>query len=1579
VLFKMKTTCYLLILSIISIFFAQQHYWTQTSCNIQASICEPGISSSFPFLSSADGPPFDFVNPQGCGTGEHGNDYGFGFVLLHITSSGPLNLQIMGNVPMGHVDFVVYNIPIGIDPCLAVLDSNNQIACNFSTQSVGCTQFGYACTGCPSIVAAPYVYAGQQVMIITHDYDNVLTSFTLELCSGVGGAQTGDFDATIMPTPMLTDTSASIQLIAATGGGTWTASCGSCINGTSGLFNPQTAGVGEHTVIYTVGNAPCTGIDTAIVSVQPYCILSLSQGNEVCANTQNTYISASTIGLYPVQYIWTSYATGDTLQITTADSTFSAQHTSDTLFNILTGTYIVSIQTAEGCVNASFINVTITPVLDSSFTYSTSVFCVNGSSISPNFIATPNSTNFYVDQPNIDIHPQTGFINMNATLPGVYTIYNRPNSCSGIGQFELIIDVAEDPTFYLKDTICAFSNPYLVLPVDSIVTPGGYFWSDNEDLDFYDTITGLIDWKTAKKDTITTIYYYSGGYCGEIDSAKIYVKQLNSYFTYADYRLCIYEVDNVLPDSIHTQTGSLLTSFFYCPDPNLVIDSLTGEIDVDASPLGEYDVYRVVYDECIDTTRRTIRIQDYFDPYFTYPVTQICQFEGLLQADTVKHRSGGIFTATPYGLAIDSTSGEIDLDFSAYGVYTIRHVTPSLCGDTAYYTLEVLEVPNPYFTYSDSLFCDVTGTILPTFVASSGGVFSATAGLIIDPSTGEIDFDLSHHGTHTVYHTTFGVCTAFTTHTIIISNTRSAYFEYESSSLCGNLGIRFPDTLATTGGTFTSVPGGLSINSLTGLINLNASTANTYNIRYVSSGVCKDTAYYSLEVLPVPSATFGYPSFAFCDAAATGIVPPSFITTPGGIFTSNAGLALNSSTGEIDLDASLNGVYPITYTTTGICPASTIQNMTVGETPVANFAYASATFCKNEPNPFPTFTSVAGGTFTSNSSLLYVSYTTGQIYLNYSSPGTYIVTYTTPGLCNSSATFTVTINAAPITTFSYPQNYYCNYNNPVSPSIMPSISGGVFSSSTGLSINSITGTIDFSTSNPGTYIISYTTPGICPTVSLYTMNVHPSVCNCTATLPIFEAYINGNLVSLNNINLCYGDTLEFKPQLGSSWQAHPIFPGSTQPYSPQLGMDIYSCPPTVFAPNDLYSSNSCYTGSSATQTGHFWTIINDTANFSPFVNYYDDTTVYLIPFTKYNATTVSVFNPALGNRCYALDAVEVHFLPTIQSNYNENCLDSSATFVFTGGLPSSNGSSYSFSAILPTTASMQPAQVSEGDEARLYPIPHSADYSFTITDDNGCMAEFSHLNFTGTPIALVGNDTTICMLTGNLSAYQPDFGVGYWIPLTGGMSITDTLNNSSTFSVNSPGLYTLVWRAASNPNCYTEDTVNLIVSEISLTANITETYCFARDGAISIEAQGGVAPYQYSITNGTTYSSNPSFNQLSEGIYVIRVTDSTGCYANETVEIGLTTDCELIFYNGFTPNGDNINDTWFIEGLPPGNHPVVILNRWGDVVWETAGYDNWTNSFAGKNLDGKELPVGVYYYIVNIGEAKFSGFIELTR
>jgi len=68
--------------------------------------------------------------------------------------------------------------------------------------------------------------------------------------------------------------------------------------------------------------------------------------------------------------------------------------------------------------------------------------------------------------------------------------------------------------------------------------------------------------------------------------------------------------------------------------------------------------------------------------------------------------------------------------------------------------------------------------------------------------------------------------------------------------------------------------------------------------------------------------------------------------------------------------------------------------------------------------------------------------------------------------------------------------------------------------------------------------------------------------------------------------------------------------------------------------------------------------------------------------------------------------------------------------------------------------------------------------------------------------------------------------------------------------------------------------------------------------------------------------------------------------------------------NAFTPNGDGINDYWSLKGMENNpNSLVQVFTRYGQKVFESRGYDHPFDGTSG----GKELPSGVYYYIINLG------------
>ena len=76
----------------------------------------------------------------------------------------------------------------------------------------------------------------------------------------------------------------------------------------------------------------------------------------------------------------------------------------------------------------------------------------------------------------------------------------------------------------------------------------------------------------------------------------------------------------------------------------------------------------------------------------------------------------------------------------------------------------------------------------------------------------------------------------------------------------------------------------------------------------------------------------------------------------------------------------------------------------------------------------------------------------------------------------------VTINELDDATFNFSGGAYCTTDSDPTPTIT-GLAGGTFSSTTGLSLNASSGTVDVSASTPGTYTITYTTTGTCANTS----------------------------------------------------------------------------------------------------------------------------------------------------------------------------------------------------------------------------------------------------------------------------------------------------------------------------------------------------------------------------------------------------------------------------------------------------------------------------------------------------------------
>lgn len=107
------------------------------------------------------------------------------------------------------------------------------------------------------------------------------------------------------------------------------------------------------------------------------------------------------------------------------------------------------------------------------------------------------------------------------------------------------------------------------------------------------------------------------------------------------------------------------------------------------------------------------------------------------------------------------------------------------------------------------------------------------------------------------------------------------------------------------------------------------------------------------------------------------------------------------------------------------------------------------------------------------------------------------------------------------------------------------------------------------------------------------------------------------------------------------------------------------------------------------------------------------------------------------------------------------------------------------------------------------------------------------------------------------------------------------------------------------------------------------------------------------------------------GCYGVTALDTLGNESDFSNIICLENCPNYNLPNTFTPNDDGANDLYrprinrFISHIE-----LEVFNQWGNKVFETEDPEiNWD----GKNLAGKELTEGVYYYICKVFEINSDG------
>ncbi len=467
--------------------------------------------------------------------------------------------------------------------------------------------------------------------------------------------------------------------------------------------------------------------------------------------------------------------------------------------------------------------------------------------------------------------------------------------------------------------------------------------------------------------------------------------------------------------------------------------------------------------------------------------------------------TGGITDATAFSPIIGTTT------------YTVTGTDANTCVSTDDVDVTVNPLDDPTFTYPQASYCSSEADPSATITGNGGGNFTAApAGIVINAATGLIDLDASTPNTYDITYTTPGVCPQTLIVSVSIAATPSVN-PIADQTVCE--GANFADIIFTgsAGSVYDwtnddvtiglAASGSGDILAFAGAGTVMAGPSVSGNITVTpSAGTCVGTPEsFILTVDALEDPSFSFSQALYCQSEAD---PSGLITgTPGGTFSSTAGLNINGATGLIDLPGSTAGIYDVTYTTPGVCSQSQDVQVEVSPIPDAN-AILDQTVCDGINFTDINYSgSIAGTTFgwtNDNTNIGLAANGIGDITgFTGTAPAVVevaniTITPSTASCLGPTSTYVLTVNPLDDPSFDYVAGLtYCQTGTNPAGNIT-GMTGGTFSYvATGggptLSINTATGDIDLALSDLGTYDITYNTTGagssLCPQQSTLTLSI----------------------------------------------------------------------------------------------------------------------------------------------------------------------------------------------------------------------------------------------------------------------------------------------------------------------------------------------------------------------------------------------------------------------------------------------------------------------------------------------------------
>ncbi|MDO9186755.1 MAG: PKD domain-containing protein [Bacteroidia bacterium] len=265
-----------------------------------------------------------------------------------------------------------------------------------------------------------------------------------------------------------------------------------------------------------------------------------------------------------------------------------------------------------------------------------------------------------------------------------------------------------------------------------------------------------------------------------------------------------------------------------------------------------------------------------------------------------------------------------------------------------------------------------------------------------------------------------------------------------------------------------------------------------------------------------------------------------------------------------------------------------------------------------------------------------------------------------------------------------------------------------------------------------------------------------------------------------------------------------------------------------------------------------------------------------------------------------------------------------------------------------------------------YSAPGTYNVTLTVTSIDGCpdIATGTVYVLPAPTAAFLQSSTVICS-GGSVDFTDASLSAVEWIWNFG---------DGSTYSGNAPpthiysdqGVYNVSLTVKNVLGCY-DDTVIIAAVDVNLRPDAafqmttTETILMGTD--VTLENNSiNYNSWLWDLGNGVLDSANFNTTAIynNPGFYTITLYAIYGPGCLDSMSIGLTVnDIEVIYVpEAFTPNGDNINDVFYVVGNGLKEFKLFIFNRWGEEIFES---DDINLGWDGKVQD-KLVPQGVYTY-----------------